>query len=1767
MTAREIRLETVREAALLERGGHRVLFVVLRGAGADTRAIDYPDVEAIVAVARLPRTASGEIDAEILSGLPVLSEEVRAKTEESLRILPGVRDAAVFIQELPRERKHHHPRELYTLQAGPPSPPPQLSSGTGVSAYADGGPAVGGPATLAEVLRTAATRAQALIFIDEAGREETIVTQVLLREAEHVGGGLLAQGARPGQPVLISLPDARSILTSFWGAVLAGIIPAIAEKPAAASELLEKPLIISDENYLELKQSAPLTAHHAADPSDTAIYNLTSGSTGTPKCIALSHAGLLARARGTNVQMGFSPKDVTFSFLPFDHIGAISDWHLRPLELGAKQVFAPKNLVLGKPLVWLDILDKYAVTASWAPNFFFQLVLSELERARIPRQWDLSPAECLLTAGESVSRKTVETFTRELARFGLKKEAVVPAFGMAELGSGVSYAKPLPGESARFFDHDGASFADLGPPIPGAKIRIVGPDGAIVSENTPGEVQIGGAVVAKGYYRASAEQSALFRPDGWLETGDRGFLTSGRLVLTGRSKDVIIIAGANYYAHELETLVESVDGVRSSFTAALGARMPEEKLAILFVSMLPREQHAEQVRAIRRAVVARAGINPEIVLPVEEQTIPKSAIGKIMRTRLVRQLEAGEFDDAIARIEALTGGPGAVPAWFYERVYRPAIGTRLGGAEPPAATSQSSPALRVEKPLPRGGEFVLIAREPAAVKLAEEIYAKLRERRQTARIVEDGRLVLSDLDTAILCDGYAIELRDRKSDRAISAILSFISATKNDARLVVLARGATSRCPVGAALFAYARAAGAERPLRLIDLEGGLGDAQLAAQEIIEGDAAEVAFHNRVRNIPQLSPLHWPDPPRPAALVRGGYYAITGGNGGLGRALAAYLREKLDAKIFVLARPAVDLTQTRSIETALREQEKIFGAPLAGVFHLAGSFRERSFGGETRETLEESFAGKMRGAEALAEAMSSWPGAAFIGFSSLAGTLGGSRLGAYAAANAYLDALAVQLRAEGRLAVSLAFSAFSEIGLGRDAAESELLRSRGYMPISPQRGFASVIAALSREEANILVGLDPIHPEARAHDLEAPVELGTLTADVASDRLLGPLKSSADVFGRRADVAIRRVEHVSRTTAREGHTAPETKVEKELASMWRALLGAAEVSKEDDFFSLGGHSLLATQLVSRIRDQFSVELPLGKLFEATTLQAMAQLVEELRVSTDDLSLMLDQVQHLSPEELARLLEEDAKDTAARAELSPQPGSPRLKFDTFGIITANRPEALARSAESYLENLRAHGRKINFVVTDDSRDEKIAQENRARLAKLSDELEMPIFHGWIDQKLKFIDALVKRTGAPLSIARAGLVRGASGVYACGVNRNSYQMANAGDVMFAADDDTMARVSRAPHAQDGAGIAAGIDGAEMWFFNDREDALRSVPAQPADLASLHEAVIGRTAADLSPSTAFSEPIDPEVQKRLISPSSRVRVTIAGLLGDCGWAVPFGQWGGPMGYLVLDDGSRARLVETEDTYRRGCVSRQILRVTDRVRVTDATYSMSTFCGFDNRSVLAPHVVSLRGADLIFGATLWRTHPDAVFAHMPHALFHAPLEKREFHVGELMRTALGFDVTRLFINLMNSVPDPKTRDPGERLEIIGRWLIEIADLPSADFWAMIAEQGRRAEMALIARIEAQLGRHSRAPRWWADDLTRYVELLSRSIKKDRWFLPLDVRGTVDTDEEADVLTRKMVREQGELMIWWPAFFNAAVELRAQGIRMVEPVSKRGEL
>ena len=349
------------------------------------------------------------------------------------------------------------------------------------------------PTTLPQALQRAAQNSlgQSIIYLQANGAEIVQSYAALLEEAERILAGLRRLNLQPQDKVILQLELTQDIIPAFWGCLLGGFIPVIMAVPptyreanAALDKLyhiwqfLEQPLILTSEalttsvsslsqslsgtvqigtiETLRINQPAP--SHHQTQPDDVAFFNLTSGSTGVPKCVMLTHRNILSRARGTIQLCQQSSTDVILNWLPFDHIGSISDWHLRCVYLGCQLVYVSKEYVLGRSLNWLDLLDQYRVTHSWAPNFAYSLINDALKQ-NCENQWDLSSVKSLLTAGESVAPQTVEEFLTNLKPHGLKATAMQPAFGMAEFGSGITYFQPSASNQPQFYTVDRASLS------------------------------------------------------------------------------------------------------------------------------------------------------------------------------------------------------------------------------------------------------------------------------------------------------------------------------------------------------------------------------------------------------------------------------------------------------------------------------------------------------------------------------------------------------------------------------------------------------------------------------------------------------------------------------------------------------------------------------------------------------------------------------------------------------------------------------------------------------------------------------------------------------------------------------------------------------------------------------------------------------------------------------------------------------------------------------------------------------------------------------------------------------------------------------------------------------------------------------------------------------------------------------------------------------------------------------------------------------------
>jgi acyl-CoA synthetase (AMP-forming)/AMP-acid ligase II len=684
---------------------------------------------AYVPLSALPLTADGQLDQVALARVPVIDTDLVQHWEQRIQSLPEINQVAVVAQE---NHKVLPPLHLSNLvpnwqTALAVSETVDIDNSIAVAtkpkqlAISHGKPlAQDAPTTLPAILQRAAREVSEknIFYIQLDGSEIVQTYAELLEQAERILAGLKKQGLKPQDKVIFQLEHNQDIIPAFWGCLLGGLIPVIAVVPNSYNEssrsdeqltqvwqLLEQPLIItSSELEKTLSQTHPLKNAHLglietlknnkpdkndyqAQPDDVAFFNLTSGSTGVPKCIMLTHRNILSRARGTNELCQHSKDDIILNWLPFDHIGSISDWHLRAVDIGCKLVYAPKEYVLAQPLVWLSLIDKYRVTHSWAPNFAYSLINDAIKSVS-HKNWDLSCVKSLLTAGESISIKIVQDFLKNLAPYKLNQTAISTAFGMAEMGSGITYFQATNTTPLKFFSVDRRAlagslvhvnpdnpnsiiFMSLGSVIGGVSIRIVDDENNLLPSETIGHFQVKGAAVSPGYYKNPQANQAAFLADGWFDTGDLGFISEDQLVLTGRAKESIIINGANFYNSEIEAVVEEIEEVSVSYTAAVAVRPSgtvTEQLAIFFHSSV--SDWLELIKKIQAQVTRKIGVKPDYLIPVEKSAIPKTAIGKIQRKQLTQRFEAGEFDPIIKKLDIESGNDNTLPDWFYQTIWR-----------------------------------------------------------------------------------------------------------------------------------------------------------------------------------------------------------------------------------------------------------------------------------------------------------------------------------------------------------------------------------------------------------------------------------------------------------------------------------------------------------------------------------------------------------------------------------------------------------------------------------------------------------------------------------------------------------------------------------------------------------------------------------------------------------------------------------------------------------------------------------------------------------------------------------------------------------------------------------------------------------------------------------------------------------------------------------------------------------------------------------------
>jgi fatty-acyl-CoA synthase len=439
---------------------------------------------------------------------------------------------------------------------------------------------------------------------------------------------------------------------------------------AAAAVLIEKGISVHAVDTLS--DGSPIEPFDSAE-DDIAFLQLTSGSTGIPKAVAISHRNLDQSCRAMAAASKVDPTtDVMVSWLPLFHDMGMIGFLVVPMQIGIEAVCITPTEFLTSPLLWPALITKYGGTMTAAPNFAYSVLARRLHHAA-DDAYDLSSLRFVLNGAEPIDTTTITTFLESAGRFGLKGTALVAAYGMAEATLAVSFTSPgdtitidtvdaqaieTAARARPSMGSDTRSFVKLGSPLPGIELRVVDEDGSALQHRQIGELAIRGLAVTRSYVTLAGSRNAL-DADGWLATGDLGYRTeTDEVVVCGRKKDMIIVAGRNICPTDIERAAGRVDGVRPGNAVAvrLTSSAQRESFAVVVESYAHNNSREKRriTNEVSRAVFAEIGVSPRLVAVTGPGTLPKTPSGKLRRsaTYSIIEAELEELDRSLDRTGA-----------------------------------------------------------------------------------------------------------------------------------------------------------------------------------------------------------------------------------------------------------------------------------------------------------------------------------------------------------------------------------------------------------------------------------------------------------------------------------------------------------------------------------------------------------------------------------------------------------------------------------------------------------------------------------------------------------------------------------------------------------------------------------------------------------------------------------------------------------------------------------------------------------------------------------------------------------------------------------------------------------------------------------------------------------------------------------------------------------------------------------------------------------
>jgi len=418
-----------------------------------------------------------------------------------------------------------------------------------------------------------------------------------------------------------------------------------------ASEGLSMRMVDAPEAFYALPTDVqPL---HQAEPDDISYIQYTSGSTRFPRGVVIKHRTAMANLHGiVSHGLKMSGSDRMMSWLPFYHDMGLVGFVLVPMAAQISIDYLDTREFAMRPRQWLSLMTKTRATISFAPSFGYDLCARRVRSSDIST-YDLSNWRIAGIGAEMIHPQTLEYFAELMEPAGFDRRALLACYGMAECTLGVSFSPLWTGFTTHHIDSDhlsdhhevivmdqedrqgrGRHFVNCGTPMPSFEVEVRD-DNQVLEDWRSGVIYLRGPSVMSGYFNLPEETSHALSEDGWLNTGDIGYLADGELTITGRKKDLIIIHGRNIWPQDLEHVAETQAEVRAGDSVAFSAPNSEdEELCVLLVQCRERDPGVRNNLVRRLTALLRMEMSLDCYVElVPTRSLPKTSSGKLSRAK------------------------------------------------------------------------------------------------------------------------------------------------------------------------------------------------------------------------------------------------------------------------------------------------------------------------------------------------------------------------------------------------------------------------------------------------------------------------------------------------------------------------------------------------------------------------------------------------------------------------------------------------------------------------------------------------------------------------------------------------------------------------------------------------------------------------------------------------------------------------------------------------------------------------------------------------------------------------------------------------------------------------------------------------------------------------------------------------------------------------------------------------------------------------------